>query len=154
MQNNELAIFQLKWQQPVGTDNRARRSAGKNLISEGNRWIEIVLTWLEKHGVFELARRASITVKPSVRVELFVIARYNAFYSGFADYDERAVWVDWNHFMKLRVESPQSSIKQMAEMLKVETEKIAASFPGESYVVPISDLAIILNPTSEPTHTK
>jgi hypothetical protein len=112
------------------------------------------LTWLEKHGVFELARRASITVKPSVRVELFVIARYNAFYSGFADYDERAVWVDWNHFMKLRVESPQSSIKQMAEMLKVETEKIAASFPGESYVVPISDLAIILNPTSEPTHTK
>src|SRR5690606_20286439 len=53
---NQLGVFQLKWQQPVGMDNRARRSAGKNLLEEGNRWVSKVLSWLSKHGVIELMR--------------------------------------------------------------------------------------------------
>ena len=148
--NNELAIFQLKWQRPVGVDNRARRSAGKNLVAGGNKWIKAVLRWIEKHGADELARRAGISIKPSVQIELFVIARYNAFFSGYADHDEKAVWADWNHFLKVRMEAPEASVSQMAEMLKMQTEKIASSFSGESYMLPILNLAILLNPTSEP----
>lgn len=148
--NNELAIFQLKWQHPVGVDNRARRSAGKNLVAEGNRWTQSVHGWLAEHGIAELSRRAGIAVKPDAQAVLFVVARYNAFFSGYAALDERAVWADWNHLMKVRLQNPDASVSQISKTLKEQAEEIAASFPGESYAVPIGDLAIILNPTSEP----
>jgi len=148
--NNELAIFQLKWQQPVGMDNRARRSAGKNLVTEGNKWIEAVCGWLDRLGVEELARRAGIAVRSDVHVTLFVVARYNAFFSGYADLDDRGAWADWNHLIKARSERPKDSVRELAVELSSQVQEIASSFPGESYMVPIADLAIILNPTSEP----
>jgi len=149
--NNELAIFQLKWQQPVGPDNRARRSAGKNLVVEGNKWVAAVYAWLEKYGVDELSRRSKIAMKPSVHVELFVVARYNVFFSGYALGDRRAVWADWNHLLKVRFENSGASVQQFGGMLRAQNERITSSYPGESYAFPIDDLAIILNPTSEPT---
>jgi hypothetical protein len=148
--NNELAIFQLKWQQPVGMDNRARRSAAKNLMTEGNKWTEAVHTWLEKYGVAELAKRSAMPIKPDARTHLFVVARYNALFSGYSTLDERAVWVDWNHLMWMRVENPDLPVTEIARALREQVEEIAASFAGESYIVPLGDLAIILNPTREP----
>jgi hypothetical protein len=149
-ENNELAIFQLKWQHPVGMDNRARRSAGKNLLDQGNDWVERVLGWLGRYGVTELTKRAGIAVKPDVGVNLFVIGRYNAYFSGFSNRDTRAVWSDWNHFMKVRVENPRTSIGELASILKSEAEEIARSHPGDSYMFPLNEIVVILNPTSEP----
>lgn len=151
--NNELALFQLKWQHPVGMDNRARRSAGKNLVSEGNKWIETVLSWIGQYGVDELAHRAGVSVRSGVNAHLFVVARYNAFFSGFADQDGRATWADWNHLLKARMENAEASIKQLAKMLDEQAEEVASSFPGESYALPLGDLAVILNPTTEPSTT-
>jgi hypothetical protein len=131
-------------------DNRARRSAGKNLVAGGNKWIEAVCKWLDHNGVNELAKRAGLTVRPEVSVTLFVIARYNVFFSGYAGLDNRGTWVDWNHFMKARLERPHDSIQALSTELNKQVQEIASSFPGESYVIPIGDLAIILNPTSEP----
>jgi hypothetical protein len=148
--NEELALFQLKWQHPVGVDNRMRRSAGKNLVAEGNRWIQSLHCWLSAHGIAELSRRAGIAVKPDARALLFVVARYNAFFPGYTALDERAVWADWNHLMKVRLQNPDASVSQIAKTLKEQADEIASSFPGESYAVPIGDLAIILDPTSEP----
>lgn len=149
-ENNELAIFQLKWQHPVGIDNRARRSAGKNLLDQGNDWVERVSVWLSKYGVAELSKRAGITVKPDVGVKLFVIGRYNAYFSGFSQRDARAAWSDWNHFMRVRVENPRASISEIANVLINEAEDISRSYPGDSYMFPLNDVAIILNPTNEP----
>ncbi len=50
--HNEIALFQLKWQQPVGTDERARRSKGKNFIAEGDRWVRAVSSSLDKYGLY------------------------------------------------------------------------------------------------------
>ena len=149
--NNELAIFQLKWQQPVGMDNRARRSAGKNLITTGNKWVEAVSEWLDAHGTEELGRRAGVAAKSDARVCLFVIARYNALFSGYSDHDTRATWADWNHFMKARMEAPNASMTELAETILRQVREISSSFPGESYAIPLSDLAIVLNPISEPS---
>lgn len=148
--NNELAIFQLKWQQPVGIDNRARRSAGKNLVSQGNDWIDRVTRWLDTFGINELAQRAGIQVKPDAKVRLLVVARYNAHFSGYSDYDERATWVDWNHLMKLRLAQPSSSVSELCQALRTEVDKASTSYPGDSYALPLGNLAVILNPEGEP----
>jgi hypothetical protein len=148
--SNELAIFQLKWQRPVGMDNRARRSAGRNLVTQGNKWVESVSIWLGLHGARELAVRAGIEVLPELRVRLFVVARYNAFFSGFADQDSRAVWTDWIHLSRVRLESPRASVFELAHLLTEQAEALASSFARESYVIPVQDLAVILNPKTEP----
>jgi len=147
---NELAIFQLKWQHPVGMGGRARRSAGKNLLSQGNDWIEKVLAWLERYGVAELSQRIGISFHTDVKVELFVIGRYNAHFTGFSDGDQRATWADWNHLMRARLENPRASVCELAQLLRNEVQTISASFEGESYIVPLGNVAIILNPATEP----
>lgn len=149
-EHNELALFQLKWQHPVGMDNRARRSAGKNLLDQGNDWVERVSAWLNKYGASELSKRAGIAVKADVNVRLFVIGRYNAYFTGFSERDARAVWADWNHFMKARVENPRASISELCDILSREAEEISRSYPGDSYILPLDDVAVILNPASEP----
>ncbi|MBO9460674.1 hypothetical protein [Labrenzia sp. R5_0] len=149
--HNELALFQLKWQHPVGIDNRARRSAGKNLLSQGNDWVERVMGWISRNGVDELAKRAGIAIKPDIKVRLFVIGRYNAYFTGFSDRDERATWADWNHLMKARLDQPQASVSELCATLKAEADEISTSYKGDSYVVPLGNVAVLLNPVREPT---
>jgi hypothetical protein len=149
-ENNELGLFQLKWQQPVGMDNRTRRSAGKNLVTEGNKWVVSVHNWLQTHGDEEVSRRLGIITKPRIRVVLFVIARYNVLFSGFDARDNRACWADWNHFVKVRTEHPIGSLLRLAEELNTQIQTILTSSKHESYAFAIMDLAVILNPTSEP----
>ncbi len=148
--HNEFALFQLKWQQPVGIDNRARRSAGKNLLSQGNDWIDRVTGWIKRNGVDELARRAGIEIKPDVKVELLVIGRYNGYFTGFSDRDERATWADWNHLMKVRLDQPAASVSQLCATLSAEAEQISSSYEGDSDLLPLGNLAVLLNPTQEP----
>lgn len=150
LDQNELSVFQLKWQQPFGMDNRTRRSMGKNFIAEGNRWTDSVLRWLEKYGVNELAYRAGIKCQPGAGVQLFVIGRYNAFFSGYDGRDGRAAWCDWNHFMKQRLTHRKMPIRKFVETLDSENQSLRRASAGESYMFPVDDLAIILNPSSEP----
>jgi hypothetical protein len=151
---NQLGIFQLKWQGPITVDNRARRSAGRNLLEQGNLWIERVLNWLELNCISELGKRAGLKLDGQTKVKLFVIARYNAFFTGFSRQDLRATWADWNHFMKVRVQNLDCSVFELADILLKEAESISNSFGGESYVLPLSDTAVLLNPKSEPKHVQ
>jgi hypothetical protein len=148
--SNEFAIFQLKWQQPVGIDNRARRSAGKNLVTEGNKWVENVSAWLSKTGIAELARRMDLAPKPGATAHLFVMARYNAHFTGYAGKDIRATWTDWNHLLKGRFDDPAASIAALAKVLQDRIVSFAEDFPPETFALPIGDLAIVFNPTAEP----
>lgn len=149
-EHDQLALFQLKWQHPIGMDNRARRSAGKNLIAQGNDWTERVIGWLDRYGLEEFGRRSRLPVGTDTKIQLFVIARYNAFFSGFSDRDDRAVWADWNHFMRVRYEDPRASIFDIASLLKSQAENISKSYPGDSHAMPLGDVAVILNPEREP----
>jgi hypothetical protein len=151
-ETNELGIFQLKWQQPVGmsASRQARKSAGKNLLAESNKWIASVFSWLERFGAQELGRRLGLPVRADVRVQCFVVARYNAHFSGFGDTDKRATWIDWNHFMRGRYENPFAALSELAAILKKQVEDIAVAYKGESYMFPLGDTAILLNPFSEP----
>jgi hypothetical protein len=149
-EHNEVALFQLKWQQHTGVDTRARRSAAKNLVTEGNRWIVAVKGWLGRNGPNELGRRAGLDFKPDAHVEMFVLARYDALFPGVAEKSDSATWADWAHLLKVISANRQSTPRQLAQDLKDEASRIQASYRGESFAMPLGDLTIIVNPTAEP----
>jgi hypothetical protein len=150
--NNELGIFQLKWQQPIGLDNRARRSAGSNLMANGNRWTETVSAWLNANSALDLAKRLGFRAPRAPVVRLFVIARHHAYFSGFGRHDDRAVWTDWSHFLKIRVEDPDTSLSRLATLLEntIATERPSADH--ERYMLPLPELAVVLNPKAVPAN--
>jgi len=148
---NELALFQLKWQHPVGIDNRGRRSTGKNLLDESNRWVDIVISWLNQYGVDELVRRLKFDSSTSPTVYLFVLGRYHVHFSGFDSRDTRAVWSDWAHFRRSRVEGPgTATVAELAARLQSTIEESRSMKSGQSLMFPVGDLAVVLNPKSAP----
>jgi hypothetical protein len=148
---NELALFQLKWQHPVGMDNRGRRSAGKNLVAESNRWVGTVVAWVERNGVDALMRRFGFAGSPSATIHLFVLGRYYVHLSGFEDRDTRAVWSDWAHLRRARAEGPKAAtVAQIKSALQATVKESRASKIGESIAFPVGDLAVVLNPTRVP----
>jgi hypothetical protein len=148
---NQLAVFQLKWQHPVGMDNRGRRSAGKNLLDESNRWIPTVISWIERHGVDELMRRLGFVSKPSPEVSLFVLGRYHVHLSGFHHHDKRATWSDWAHFLRVCVEEQKPlSLQRLSSRLRADLAASRAGKRGESTMFPVGKIAVVLNPTSVP----
>jgi hypothetical protein len=151
---NELALLQLKWQHPVGMDNRGRRSAGRNLIEESNRWIQAVVAWLDEYGVDELMRRLGFEGSASPTIHLFVLGRYHVHLTGFDARDSRAIWSDWAHFRRARTEVPKCSISQLNEMLRSIVGQSRAKKTGESTIFPIGDIALVLNPSSVPEETR
>lgn len=146
----ELSIFQLKWQDPVGNNDRMRRSAGKNLIETANRWVETVAKWMEDFGSVELAKRLGIEIDTLAGVNLFVIGRYNALFSGYVERSARATWADWNHFLRCFSSSTDYALSAVGESIRTETAQLLAESKAESYFIPIRSLAIILNPSREP----
>jgi hypothetical protein len=147
---NEVALIQLKWQHPVGMNNRARRSAGKNFVTESNRWIEKVIAWIDRYGAEELMSRLGFATSASPSVHLFVLGRYHAHFSGFDGHDTRATWSDWAHFQRVRTAAPRRSVSQLSFDLRATVQQARANSKGESTMFPVGDLALVMNPLLEP----
>ncbi len=96
-----LGLFQLKWQDPFGTDVRERRSRMTNLVPAANRWIQTVSDWIATHGADALVKCCQFTgdVPKVSRVVLFVIGRYHCNFSR-SEPDSRAVWCTWAQLVR------------------------------------------------------
>lgn len=147
---NEVAVIQLKWQQPVGMNNRVRRSTGKNFVTESNRWIEKVTSWIDRYGADELMNRLGFVTSSSPSIHLFVLGRYHAHFSGFDGHDMRATWSDWAHFQRIRAAAPGRSVSQLSFDLRSAVQQARTNSKGESTMFPVGDLALVINPLSEP----
>lgn len=152
---SELGLFQLKWQQPVGIDNRGRRSAGRNLLAEGNRWVTEVHLWIEKYGLDELLRRLNFRVDRTPHVHLFVMGRYHSHLTGFDSRDAGAAWTDWSYFRRCVFEGGEDlSLATLRSRVETRIAESRNSKKGESLMLPIGDVAIVLNPTAVPNGLK
>jgi hypothetical protein len=154
-ENNELALFQLKWQHPVGMDNRGRRSAGKNLVKESNRWIQAVISWLKKYGADELMRRLGFDSPRSPKVHLLILGRYQVHLSGIDNRDDRAIWSDWAHFRRVCAEELNPlCVDRLVKCLRASIERSRARKRGESIMFPVGNIAVVVNPTAVPRGSK
>ena len=146
VRDEELTLFQLKWQQPVAGDERARRSASKNLLKECNKWIEGVHFWLGKYGVRELLVRLGFPADgPEPKIRLVVLARYSAYFTGHGQRDPRATWSDWAHFLKVRSQGGPRRLSWTLDALQRHVAKLQRTKRFETMTLPIDDLTIVLN---------
>ncbi len=142
-QNQSTALlFQLKWQDPVGLDDRAKISASHNFERGGNKWIEATSRWLEKHGAEELGRRAGLNLDARTRIKLIVIGRYTGPIFSTNRLDERAAWTDWATFIQEISSGPIVSIDQLCQNLRRRQQHAAPTYLEESYDFPVGDLTI------------
>lgn len=146
VRDGELTLFQLKWQQPVAGDERARRSASKNLLTECNKWIEGVHFWLGKYGVRELLVRLGFPADgPEPKVRLAVLARYSAYFTGHGERDARATWSDWANFLKARSQGGPRRLSWTLDNLQRHVAKLQRTKRFETMTLPIDNLTIALN---------
>lgn len=147
--SGDIALFQLKWQQPVGMDNRIRRNVGSSFVGAANVWTEDVTTWLELNGSDDLRRRLNFE-RPAGEIQLFVLGRYHAFISGHEGRDERACWADWGGFCRERQARPRDDFAKLARRLKRVEAEARRNVRPQAFAFPIDDLTVVLNPSREP----
>ncbi|WP_454916245.1 hypothetical protein [Xanthobacter sediminis] len=96
--SHTAAVFQLKWQDIFGSGLAERASRRRNLIKEGNAWIEVLSDYLSGETPAAAAARLGVPASEArdVRaVHLFVLTRNAAKFSGPNEQDRRAAWLSW-----------------------------------------------------------
>lgn len=132
-----VGVFQLKWQDTFENSLAERESRRRNLMQEGNAWLETVADFYRGLGPAEAAAR--LGVPPSVAAEvranhLFVLTRNGARFSGPDHQDRRAAWLSWYELLRRcdgarREEDPLSRIWRGARRrLKPKIDEHVSTF--------------------------
>jgi hypothetical protein len=148
---NELLLFQLKWQQPIGTDNRGRRSTAKNLITTANKWVNDVRGWIEEEGLLALMDRLGFGGQKLPRVYMFVLARYNAHFSGHDGRSDDATWSSWDNFRRALQHFPRGSTRRIVAFLRSGEAEARRRAKHESLFFPLGEIIVVVNPSTEPS---
>ena len=148
--SGDLLLVQMKWQHPIGADDKARRSMARNLAETGNQWIDTVSGWLERHGAEELVQRLGFQLGATPRPRLFVLARYHAQFSGSSDRDARAEWTSWPHFRKAWQHMGRRPARDLAKFIRRDSAEAKRRHASTGLTFVVGDLSVMLNPRSAP----
>lgn len=153
-ETRQLAVFQLKWQQPALADEKMSRSNGANLVETCNKWIKDVQDWLTEFGVAEFLNRSQLNSKIVDDVSYFVIARYSAHFPTNTAADPMAIWSDWGHLRKHRYISPNGSVLDLKNELRTDVKIQQLELKPMSFALPLPGLILVVNPTKRPMPAK
>jgi hypothetical protein len=98
----EIALFQLKWQDPTSYSSFALKSKKNNYNEQTQKWINVVDTWLKNSSEAELASKIGIKKKyiKKDKVLLFVLGRHHGNYSGISKPTSKCAWVQWYQLLQ------------------------------------------------------
>lgn len=98
----EIALFQLKWQDPIGYSSFALKSKKNNYKEQTEKWINAVDKWIKNCNEAELASKLGIKKKyvRKNRILLFVLGRHHGNYSGHSKPTSKCVWVQWYQLLQ------------------------------------------------------
>lgn len=93
----EIALFQLKWQDPTDYSSFAMKSKKNNYNEQTEKWITIIDEWLKSSSESDLASKLGIKKKyiDKRKISLFVLGRHHGNYSGDCKPTTRCAWVQW-----------------------------------------------------------
>lgn len=141
-QKNTALLFQLKWQDPVGLDDKAKLSAARNFEHGGNKWTMATLRWLEAYGTVELGVRANLQLDSETNVLLIVMGRYTGPLLSAEGLDDRATWTDWATFLQSISSGRLVTLNKLCQDLIQRQQAVAAPDFDESYAFPIGGMTV------------
>lgn len=98
----EIALFQLKWQDPTGYSTSALKSKKQNYNEQTEKWINTVDKWIKNCSEAELASKLGIKKKfiQKSKIFLFVLGRHHGNYSGSSKPNPRCAWAQWYQLLQ------------------------------------------------------
>ena len=151
--SKQVALFQLKWQQPSLSDEKVRRNNASSLVGDSNKWTAVVAEWMTAEGGAVLAKRLSVREQDLTSSHLLVLGRYGAHFSGQSNADGRAAWSGWGHLERERTLHPMASPSEMHENLKEAMTAARHAVEPDSLMLPLPGLNLVVNPTRQPEDT-
>lgn len=93
----EIALFQLKWQDPTSYSSFALKSKKNNFNEQTQKWIDTVDGWVKNSNEAELSSKMGIRKKyiQKDKILLFVLGRHHGNYSGLSKPTSKCAWVQW-----------------------------------------------------------
>ena len=126
IETGTLAIFELKWHEPFGDNEKERLSRALNLKRGVKRWFSSVTRYLNDSGVESLRRNlfnAECNIDIS-KILYFVVARHHARFTGISFDDHNASVVSWNQFVRIRLElgSVDNTFESISQAASLEED--------------------------------
>lgn len=141
-EQNTALLFQLKWQDPVGLDDKAKLSAARNFEQSGNKWVAATLRWLDAYGTAELGVRANMTMDSETDVLLVVIGRYTGPLLSAGGLDRRAAWTDWASVLQSISSGALVTLSKLCEDLIQRQQAVTELEIDDSYAFPIGSMTV------------
>lgn len=97
----EIALFQLKWQDPADYSPFTLKSKRSNYYSVAEKWLEIIEKWLSNSADEDIASKLGVKVKyfDKKKISIFVLGRRRGNYSGNGPYPYECAWSQWYQIM-------------------------------------------------------
>lgn len=97
----EIALFQLKWQDPADYSPFTLKSKRSNYYSAAEKWLEIIEKWLSNSADEDIASKLGVKVKyfDKKKISIFVLGRRRGNYSGNGPYTYECAWSQWYQIM-------------------------------------------------------
>lgn len=121
-----LALFELKWQEPIAMDENERRSRGHRLRQEVFKWADVILNLVKEKGEDNLKSQLGLErSQTSGGATLFVISRHHARFSGIEINHPNVAVSSWRQFQRARFEmGPRDdTFLEIFERLKKEERR-------------------------------
>ena len=97
----EIALFQLKWQDPADYSPFTLKSKRSNYYSAAEKWLEIIEKWLSNSADEDIASKLGVKGKyfDKKKISIFVLGRRRGNYSGNGPYPYECAWSQWYQIM-------------------------------------------------------
>lgn len=155
-----LALFELKWQEPLGFEERERRSRARILRRELTKWIETISTFIRDCGQMALLVQLGIPEQVTSKIRgiaIFGLARHNARFSGFPINHPDIAVASWRQFLRARWEmgalddtfSKMFMRLKQEEIREVKMKTASIDFPIAGYDIEADHFLVMDDPVDE-----
>lgn len=103
LNTRQAGIFQLKWQEDFGLEERERVRRGLRLQKEISEWTGKIMGYSERKGLNSLISQLRLPYDTN-SIHLFAIARPQARFAGIAVASEQCAVASWRQFVRARSE--------------------------------------------------
>ena len=128
-----LGVFQLKWQEPFGTNMIERNSKQRNFIKKSNEWVNTVISWFDHSDSNIISSTFGISkdiIDDIKEIKYFVIGRnFSKFSNSSIILDSRSAWGNWYQIRRILKKRNSDHLNNLFNELIIEFNEAQENKP-------------------------